>query len=1018
MKSNFCFRFAFLLTGLLSMAPFAEEPPGLVARYAFDEGQGEVLHDRSGNGHHGAIVGASWTTVDGAPCLSFDGSGDYVDFGDDTAIKPAGDATFLAWVRLDASPFPDGTTNWTVVDCEEYRKSGFIVRIDGATAKAMYRSSQDGADQYGFGGTALENGRTAFVAVSRRGEQVVIYVNGRRDAEFAAKAPGAASVSFKISAPGQSFAGIIHELAVFDRALDDSEIIDAYWRGAARCAQDTLRGRIQITPHIYYDEAQAYVEVDTFGLQPLEETERVLVQILKNDNTVVTEIPVDASAGKVRAAVALDLKDLPEDTYLLRAVLESPAREASDSIGFHYPAAPFEPPPPRQKTAAPLRETMAPPACEARAAAGGGLIIEAAGREFTVESAFSVPGGGWNTFSVRDNATKAIEPGWQAASEQIADRKLAVRAAGAHYGITRRVTPEPDRITVRDTVSNTSNAPLGLFIRHRLAVPASDDTVAYLGGHATVRPVAPRAINRSPTLLLSSPGLGAGLVPLDDVFIVQSRGAYDAQGRIELSTDEFALDAGASYTLEWAVYPNRTGDYFDLVNAIRRAEGRNNVRVDGALTFLQGTQQKRDASLIPGPEYFEQRNAAYATVFCLSWCTDDPGISVEGIEFVEHPRERQRIREMMDKLYSVRPDIKGMFHVAHQLYATNRPDELFPDSRVIDAAGNQTVYPHDYASGNYFSRERYEQNWRWWIFYPTLENSFGKAMLDSVDVMMDEMGCRGVFADGFLWGYGGEYTYDRWDGHSADIDPATHGIVRKKGSVLLLSQDAMIAWCRKIWNKGGVVIANGVVPTRTICSLPLITDKEVTEGPDVPLLPTPITLSDPALAGTEEGLYRDVLNKLRWGNLYAYYNEPVALSFVSLPQKMYPITVEEVHAGCVRGKERIITMNSGVYGWPGTRDLHEVFRFDSRGHRIPHNFITTADSGSVRTEVVLDKDETAAIVRIPVQIACESPVNVFVQKHDSRETILDVNGSGEIRVFTADGVEHSFDLDGARVITL
>ncbi len=1014
MKSNHRLLFAILLAGLVSVAVFPEEPRGPIAHYVFGEGRGEVLHDRSGNGHHGVIAGATWTSRDGVQCLNFDGSGDYVDFGDDAALKLAGDATFSAWVRLDASPFPDETTNWTIVDCEEYRKSGFLVRIDGATAKVMYRSSQDGADQHGFGGTALENGRTAFVAVSRCGERVVIYVNGRRDAEFAAKAPDPGPVSFKISAPGQSFAGTIQELSVYDRALRDSEIIDAYWRGAGRCAQDTLRGRIQITPHIYHDEAQAFVEVDTFGVQPLQDTERVLVQILKNDNTVAVEMPVDASAGKARAAVALDLRGLPEDTYLLRAVLESPAREASDGVGFHYPAAPFVPPSPRKKTAAALPEIVPPPAYEARAAAGGGLTIEAAGRELAVESVFSVPGGGWNTFGVDDEAMAAANSDWRISTDQ----EYAVSATGAHYGITRRVTPEPDRLVVRDTVSNASPAPVGLLIRHRLAGPASDDAVVYVGGRATVKPVARRSINRSPTLLLSSAGLGAGLVPVDDVFIVQSRGAYDGAGQIELSTDEFALDAGASYTLEWAVYLNSTGDYFDMVNAIRRNEGRNNVRVDGALAFLQGTQQKRDASLIPGPEYFEQRNAAYATVFCLSWCTDDPGISVEGIEFVEHPLERRRIREMMDRLYAVRPNIKGMFHVAHQLYATNRPDELFPDSRVLDATGNQTVYPNDYGSGNYFSRERYEQNWRWWIFYPTLENSFGKAMLDSVEVMMDEMGCRGVFADGFLWGYGGEYTYDRWDGRSADIDPVTHEITRKKGSVLLLSQDAMIAWCRKIWGKGGVVIANGVVPTRTICSLPLMTDKEVNEGPDVPLLPTPITLSDPALAGTEEGLYRDVLNKLRWGNLYAYYNEPVTLSFVSLPQQMYPITVEEAHAGCVKGKERIITMNSGVYGWPGARDLHMVYHFDSRGHRVQHDFITTADGASVRTEIVLEKDETAAIVRIPLQIGCDSPVNVLVRQHNARETLLDVNGSGNIRLTGPDGVERAYDLDGPRALTL
>ncbi len=55
--------------------------------------------------------------------------------------------------------------------------------------------------------------------------------------------------------------------------------------------------------------------------------------------------------------------------------------------------------------------------------------------------------------------------------------------------------------------------------------------------------------------------------------------------------------------------------------------------------------------------------------------------------------------------------------------------------------------------------------------------------------------------------YGGQYTYDRWDGHTADIDPATHTIKRKAGSVLLLSQNALAAFSRKMRDKGAQVAA-------------------------------------------------------------------------------------------------------------------------------------------------------------------------------------------------------------------
>ena len=54
-------------------------PSAPVAAYAFDEGSGSTLTDRTGNGHNGTIAGATWST-DGhsGRALSFDAAGDMV----------------------------------------------------------------------------------------------------------------------------------------------------------------------------------------------------------------------------------------------------------------------------------------------------------------------------------------------------------------------------------------------------------------------------------------------------------------------------------------------------------------------------------------------------------------------------------------------------------------------------------------------------------------------------------------------------------------------------------------------------------------------------------------------------------------------------------------------------------------------------------------------------------------------------------------------------------------------------
>ncbi len=998
MNANIC-----LILWILAGPPTVSDThEGLLAQYLFEEGTGDVVQDRSGHGYHGCIQGAQWTRQDTHACLRFN-EGHYVDCGDRPELKLQGNGTITAWIRLDASPFPDETTNWAVVDCERYRGDGYILRIDGGTARTTFRVNQEGADQYVFGATPLENRRIHFIAAVLDETYGRVYLDGKLDGQFHPEKPALGSVPFRISAPSQSFRGDLFEVALYDRALNDAEIAELYWQGADRYATGNTRGKLLLSPHIYGPENQAVAALDFFGVLPLAPDERITIALHKKDGAVVAAQEATISTGATGGEYLFDLAGLAPGHYTLRAVVESPRRTIHTEAAFEYPIPDPVPPPPETRIAASLPLPAPPPLYDAGLAPGGGLTLTIQGHTFTVDSSFSEPGGGRNPMG-----REAQEGGWSL----LASGGDRLEASCGSCRVSRLLRHEPDRLVVQDTITNLSSDALGWIIRHRLQASEGPPPMAYVGGRPAAGAVTERSINRSPTLFLSQPGLGVGLVPSDDVFIIQGQGSSNGRGGIELSTHEFALDAGASYALEWAVYVNGTGDYYDLVNAIRRCEGRNGNRLDGGLASLQGTQQKRDAALVPDGAYFDLRNAAYALVFCLSWCADDPEISLEGFEFVEYPGERRRIREMMERLAEVRPEVKGMFHVAPQLYATGTPEARFADARVIGPDGAQAVYPHEYASGSYFSRERYEANWRWWIYYPTLDNSYGKALLDSVDVMMGEMKCRGVFADGFLWGYGGEYTYDHWDGFSADIDPATGEITRKKASVLLRTQECMLAWNRKIRERGGVLIANGVVPTRTVCAAPIITDKEVTEGPDVPLLPTPATMGDPAVCGTEVGLYKDVLNKLRYGNLYFYYNEPKDLNCESLPARMYPITVETCHAGCVRGRERIVTMNSGVYGWPGTRELHQVYRYDSRGRRIGHDFITTVDADSIRTEVLLGQDESAVIERLPVQIKTSTPVNCLVNAYSDTGCTVQINGKGTLRLTAANGEKRRYTVNG------
>jgi hypothetical protein len=252
------------LMGAALFVPFAvlaDEKPAqdpvqdLVAHYRFDAGQGDKLRDESGHGHHGRIVGARWEKTADRWAMRFDGSGDYVDFLENQALKIDGDFTLLAWVTLAAPVYPDALTNWTLFDCEAYPADGTILRIDGAATTLMFRASRAGATPYQFGKARVANHGTYLLGVVHQGTRARLIVDGATDAEFTLGEPLSGSTSFKISSPSQSFAGLMHEAQLFRRALSAQDLARTYWQGAPRFGKDiTQQGRLTLRGSAYVDD--------------------------------------------------------------------------------------------------------------------------------------------------------------------------------------------------------------------------------------------------------------------------------------------------------------------------------------------------------------------------------------------------------------------------------------------------------------------------------------------------------------------------------------------------------------------------------------------------------------------------------------------------------------------------------------------------------------------------------------------------------------------------------------------
>jgi len=206
---------------------------GLVGIWLFDEGSGEVAEDSSGNGYHGELVGnATWENegqFGGA--IACDGTEAYVMVPDDDAFKFDGDFTLACWVQ-NSTPPPDHSSFIT----KGYHRPGgaggdsrpwYLVYFLTSGTVDMFLRDAGGANSRAMGTTQVNDGEWHHVLGLKDGNEVRIYIDGQEDGT----APAVDAVYGENDQPlvfmvhfDRWITGLIDEVAIYNRALDDAEI--------------------------------------------------------------------------------------------------------------------------------------------------------------------------------------------------------------------------------------------------------------------------------------------------------------------------------------------------------------------------------------------------------------------------------------------------------------------------------------------------------------------------------------------------------------------------------------------------------------------------------------------------------------------------------------------------------------------------------------------------------------------------------------------------------------------------
>jgi len=510
-------------------------------------------------------------------------------------------------------------------------------------------------------------------------------------------------------------------------------------------------------------------------------------------------------------------------------------------------------------------------------------------------------------------------------------------------------------VDIADTIINARpDTELGLIVRNQ--VNLDGDPRVHLAGDPSAsksKYYAPA----NPSVYVAGADHGLGIICQDDVFRNQATLFYDAEENAAgVMTDKLYLPPGGQYTLRWSIYPVASNDYFDFINLVREDWGSNYTVVGPWAFFSPDTIIDTPAEELQ--QMLDRLDINYM-VYCggwVDWKNDNKEQKTIGFGTYVAQGDywasfRQRLHDAIEKLHQVRPGVKCLVYFDTQRDSWPDAPDRYPDSRLVNAKGQQlsTEWGGRYSIS--------------WSVVATLENSFGKAMLEALDVYLDEIGADGIYWDEMeLTAYGGPLiTHNMSDGYSCMLDPETYTVDRQIGITTLLGEGHRLAVIDKVRSQGGFVMGNGPTMTGDLLAKQVQRMVEVQhndtwcyEGN----LDTPLGYASGRMdfGNFVRGIN---LTALLVGTRYTYEHE--------IEPHIFPFTPIELHAGYLLGEERIVATHSGNYGWPGEQRLARVLHFDSEGKITGKDFPTTVGD-EASTKVDLAEGEMIVLERLPVTL--------------------------------------------------
>jgi len=215
----------------------AIDTASIAGTWLFDEGKGDVAKDSSKSGNDGKLVGApKWVDGKLGKALDFNGTSDYVEVADSDSLDITDSITIVAWIYKRSDAIHGGTIvgKWKQAgDTWSYVLYGLGDTGGGFrlmwTDKPVNQTNLEGPYQ-------LPNNEWIHYAATYDGSTMRVFANAEEIVNIAANKEINVSVNpVWIGNDGyqQHFNGVIDEVAIFNVALNESDIKNIMTQGLA-----------------------------------------------------------------------------------------------------------------------------------------------------------------------------------------------------------------------------------------------------------------------------------------------------------------------------------------------------------------------------------------------------------------------------------------------------------------------------------------------------------------------------------------------------------------------------------------------------------------------------------------------------------------------------------------------------------------------------------------------------------------------------------------------------------------